>query len=540
VLIELLGGLGIFLLGMSLLVDGLKAVAGQALRRGLTSAVRGPGSGIAAGAIVTALVQSSSATTVATIGFVSAGILSFQQSIGVILGANLGTTSTSWLVAILGFNLSISTLALPFVALGALLHLLGRGRTSSLGLAVAGFGLLFVGLDFLEQGMGSLAADLTPGRLPAAEGWGGRVLLVLGGVVMTVLLQSSSAAIAAILAALHAGAISFEQSIAMVVGANIGTTTTAALAALSASVPARRTALAHVLFNVVTGVVATLLLGPLGRASLLLAGWCGGETAVVGVAAFHTILKSMGILLLLPWLGAFGRLVSRLVPDRPDDLARWLDSSVGAVSAVANEALRRTVVGIVAVAARAIEGAARGDGRTTTIAAELAEAGDALRKASAFAAQVGAGVQSGSEVAEHLANLHMIDHASRLLEAIQGDHRLNLVRDAASLRPQQESLLGLLGVVAAWTDPNAAAATAAGLEARSASLAELRRTYRVTLLEQTAAGKVDPEVALDELDASRLIDRIGYHLVRVAVHAARPTPPLRKTGTLEQDAVAAS
>ncbi|MGP1310281.1 MAG: Na/Pi symporter, partial [Phycisphaerales bacterium] len=160
-LIAVLGGIGLFLLGMILLTDGLKAVAGDALRVLLTKAVSNQWSGAAWGATITALLQSSSATSLVTMGLVSAGLLTFAQAVGVVVGANLGTTATGWIVALVGVKFSVSALALPVIAVGALLRLLGRGRWPSLGLALAGFGLLFLGLDALAEGMSGLSDRLT-------------------------------------------------------------------------------------------------------------------------------------------------------------------------------------------------------------------------------------------------------------------------------------------------------------------------------------------------------------------------------------------
>jgi len=233
----ILGGIGLFLLGMILLTDGLKALAGDSLRRVLARFAGGRLSSLAAGAGVTALVQSSSATTLTTIGFVSAGLLTFEQALGVILGANLGTTSTGWLVSILGLKFSISKVALPLVGIGALTRLLSRERLANLGLALAGFGLIFVGIDTLQLGMEGLSARIDPGSFPDAS-LQGRLLLVLIGVFMTVVLQSSSAAVATTLMALHAGTIDLTQAAALVVGQNVGTTVTAALGSIGATVAA--------------------------------------------------------------------------------------------------------------------------------------------------------------------------------------------------------------------------------------------------------------------------------------------------------------
>lgn len=165
----LLGGIGLFLLGMTLLTDGLKVLAGDALRRVLARFTGGPTRAMLSGAALTALIQSSSATTLATIGFVSAGLLTFQQAVGLVFGANLGTTSTAWLVSLLGLKLSVSAVALPLVGVGALARLLARDRWAAAGTALSGFGLVFVGIDTLQAGMADLAAQIDPEALPGAS-----------------------------------------------------------------------------------------------------------------------------------------------------------------------------------------------------------------------------------------------------------------------------------------------------------------------------------------------------------------------------------
>ena len=201
----LLGGTGLFLLGMILMSDGLKTAAGGSLRRVLERSTGTPVSAFLSGVGLTALVQSSSATTVATIGFVSAGLLSFPSAVGVIIGANVGTTSTGWIVSLLGFKMNVGIFALPLIGVGALARLLGSGRRSSLGMALAGFGLIFVGIDFLRTGMGGLAQRIDLSGLSDGS-LAGRLAMVAAGFAMAFLLQSSSAAVALTLAALHGGA----------------------------------------------------------------------------------------------------------------------------------------------------------------------------------------------------------------------------------------------------------------------------------------------------------------------------------------------
>ncbi|MEQ9617203.1 MAG: Na/Pi symporter, partial [Phycisphaerales bacterium] len=247
-ILETMGGLGLFLLGMMLLTDGLKQLAGQAMKKLLARFVRGPFSGLTTGALFTALIQSSSATTLTTIGFVSAGLITFQQAVGVVFGANIGTTSTGWIVSLLGLKISLGAVSPPLILLGVLLRLFSRDRFAALGGALAGFALIFFGIGVMQTGMEDLAARIDPASIPG-DGLTGRFLLVLIGVVMTVVMQSSSAAVAATLIAVDSGAIGFEQAAALVVGQNIGTTVTAAIASIGASTPAKRTALAHIAFN---------------------------------------------------------------------------------------------------------------------------------------------------------------------------------------------------------------------------------------------------------------------------------------------------
>ena len=213
--VSVLGGVGLFLLGMSVMTGALKALAGPGLRATLSKVAATPFSGAFWGAFVTLIVQSSSATTMTTIGLVSAGLLTFSQGLGLVLGANVGTTGTGWLIALIGVRVSLTAAALPMIFVSALLKLLGRGRVSAGGGALAGFALLLFGLTTLQQGMGGLAEQLHPAALPAVlgpgiSGWSrvfGVLALIVVGLAMTAVMQSSTAAIAVTLSAHFAGAV---------------------------------------------------------------------------------------------------------------------------------------------------------------------------------------------------------------------------------------------------------------------------------------------------------------------------------------------
>jgi phosphate:Na+ symporter len=266
--ISILGGVGLFLLGMTVMTSGLKALAGSGLRTVLSKAAATPLSGAFWGAVVTLLVQSSSATTMTTIGLVSAGLLTFPQGLGLVFGANVGTTGTGWLVALIGVRVSLTAAALPMIFVGALIKLLGRGRVSAAGAALAGFALVLFGLTTLQQGMGGLAERLHPADLPAVLGspgvawWSGLfglLVLVAVGLAMTAVMQSSTAAIAVTLSAYYAGAVGLDQACALVIGQNVGTATSSAMAAIGASSTAKRLALAYVLFKLIAAVIALVL-----------------------------------------------------------------------------------------------------------------------------------------------------------------------------------------------------------------------------------------------------------------------------------------
>ena len=344
-LAPLLGGLGLLLLGMDMMSDGLKLAAGAALRRILAGATRTRGQALASGMLITALVQSSGAVTVAVIGFVNAGLLGLSPALWVLFGANVGTTMTGWIVALVGLKFKIQALALPLVGFGVLLRLTGAGhqRRRALGTALTGFGLLFLGIATLQQAFAGLPSQWS---LPQGEG-ALAVLAQLGvGALMTVLMQSSSAAMVLALTAAEGGLIDIPSAAAVVIGANIGSTATALLASLGATPNARRVAAAHVVFNLLTGLVALLLLPwlidlliharellhlPLGPAALL--------------AMFHTSFNLLGVLLMWPLAGGLARWLGRRFRAREDDEAqpRYLDDNVLAVPALALDALQREV-----------------------------------------------------------------------------------------------------------------------------------------------------------------------------------------------------
>ena len=516
-----LGGIGLFLLGMILMTDGLKAAAGSALRNVLGRFTDTTPRALASGVGLTALVQSSSATTVTTIGFVSAGLMTFPQALGVILGANLGSTSTGWLVGLFGLKLSISTIALPMIGVGALMRLLLRDRWAQAGMALAGFGVIFVGIDVLQSGTAGLAETIDL-SVWATRSWGSWALLVGIGALMTVLMQSSSAAVATTLTALYSGAIEIDQAAALVIGQNLGTTVKAALISIGASIPAKRTALAHILFNVATGVVAFALLPVfVWSVDTWMVAFTQGDEALV-IATFHTVFNLMGILLFVPILTPFAQYVERLIPDDAPSLTRYLDDSVMEVPSMASEAARRAVQSTAAAVLKRAP-ACLDPKRPPPDWAAIQEA---LTDTRAFVGKLDA-LNDADESERHLSTLHALDHLDRLVRALQERPNTPASLYETEVQPLEHTLRPAWRQVRQQMEREEAAQNGAADQRYEAidtirdaaeTLADRRRTQRPQLFQRIATDQLPPDDALTVLAHLRWLDRIAYHTWRITHH----------------------
>lgn len=317
--IELVGALGLFLFGMKILSEGIQRAAGDRLKRTLNSMTGTTVSSLFTGIGVTVLVQSSSATTVMVVSFVNAGLLSVVQAAGVIFGANIGTTVTAWIVSLVGFKFKMSAIALPIVGLGFVM-MMGAKRRSRLrdyGEAAVGFGILFLGLEYLSHVLPKPSPEVLH-FLTELSGMGAVSVLIAAaaGVVLTVLMHSSSASTAVIITLAVEGVIGFEMAAGLVLGANIGTTIDAFLASIGARTAARRAAMIHILFNVLGSVWAIILFKPFIRLVDLVA---GGSTVAQHIALMHTTFNVVNALLFVPFTKRFTALVERLVKARPGE-----------------------------------------------------------------------------------------------------------------------------------------------------------------------------------------------------------------------------
>lgn len=264
-LFTLLGALGMFLYGMNLMSSGLQKASGEKLRSFLSAMTSNPFKGVMTGLGITSIIQSSSATTVMVVSFVNAGLLTLAQAIGVIMGANIGTTVTAWLVSWLGFKADISILAIPLMALGFLFSNSKKNQRQNIGELIVGFCLLFLGLSFMKESVPDL--NETPQVLDFVKSWsshgfGSVLIFLVFGTVLTLILQSSSATMAITLIMLSMGWIPFNMACAMVLGENIGTTITANIAAAVGNTQAKRAAMSHTIFNVFGVIWALILFKP--------------------------------------------------------------------------------------------------------------------------------------------------------------------------------------------------------------------------------------------------------------------------------------
>jgi phosphate:Na+ symporter len=511
------GGIGLFLLGMVLLTDGLRHLAGPALRRLLVRFTKTPFRGAAAGAFSTAIIQSSSATTVTAVGFVGAGLITFPQGLGIVFGANIGTTATGWVIALLGFKLHLGQLALPLMLAGVLLRLFGRRRLQHIGWALVGFSLLFVGIDAMQQGMAQFEGVLTPNDFPP-DTLLGRMQLVVLGIVITVITQSSSAGVATALVALAAGAISFPQAAAMVIGMNVGTTITVALATIGGSTAMRQTGYAHVVFNVLTGALALAMLGPF---STFVQEWIsqgGPGNAQISLAAFHTMFNTLGVILLLPFSQTFAQLIMRLVPERGPLMVQRLDERLLDDPAASIDALAATIEDITGVLVGVLADLLNVKKRVRLDETRLSAVNGALAASRNFVDQIRTDRSDPHTHQRHLECMHALDHLSRLSHRCSQEKRIQLL--GSDSRLLRFSTL-LYGAVKSLVDKDQWQEAGDGLDRLLKLLEEQQHLFREQTIESAAQQRIGTQDTLSRLDSIRWLHRVTLHLWRILHHLRR-------------------
>lgn len=319
--VRFIAGLGIFLFGMQLLEEALKVLSSDSFRRLLRRTTATPVLSVLGGTITTMILQSSSMVGLMMMAFVGAGIIPLYNAVGVVLGANLGTTVTGWIVTTLGFKLQLDTLAIPLMGLGAFWHVLAgqKERWKAWGACVLGLGLILFGLDAMKSAMERVAENAD---VQALQGYP-LILYLVVGALFTALIRSSSAAMMIILSALHAGSLDLVTAAALAVGADLGTTSTLALGAIKGSAVKKQLALAHVLYNLITSTAAFILLKPL--LYLVQQGY-GIVDPLYALVAFHSTFNAIGVTMFVPFVKPFARFLERRFVDKPSDIRLYINN----------------------------------------------------------------------------------------------------------------------------------------------------------------------------------------------------------------------
>ncbi|MCC5988815.1 MAG: Na/Pi cotransporter family protein [Pararhodobacter sp.] len=523
----LLGGIGLFLYGMQALTGELKIMVTDSARGAIRRYAGRPVPGMAVGAGLTALIQSSTATILMTLGFVGAGILTFTQSLGIILGANVGTTFTGWMVMLFGVKIDLGLISFPVLFVAGLVRIMSSGALSRVAGVVSGLALIFIGIDLMKDGMGVFDGMLSPETLPADTLWGRLQLLGLG-VLVTVITQSSSAGVAATIVLLAEGHLTFTQAAPLAIGATVGTTFTGLLASIGGTTGMRRTALANLVFNLTKGIIALLLLDLIARVLT-----AGGQLydPTVALVVFHTGFTLIGALMFLPFIGAFGRLIESLVPERKQAIERELDphflSDPSAALDIALSVLRRHVAELSGLLGTALRPGARSPATTPPAAADLQTISAELDAVGSFVSKINL-PEGDPRRLERLGDLmSLIDHMRRLLQRASQSGRITVAAYEPALRREAIYFGTILQRIAAQEatfapgEPDAATrhhAALRGLHARLARSAERLRRREERLRRRVLATRAAPPRLFAITDSMRWLRRSTAHVERVLFH----------------------
>lgn len=527
-LAAVLGGVGLFLLGMTLLTEGLKALAGPGIRGSLQRVTARPARAFGAGMAMTVASQASSATVLATIGFVTAGMLSLTAALPIIAGATVGTSSTTWFVATLGLSKGASVILMPFLALGALMRAIGHGRWRHVGTAVAGLTVLLLSISFIRANVSGIADAIDLGTREA-QSLGGRAALVGIGALLAVAMQSSASPIALSMVALHGGIVGWDEAAHLAVGATVGTTSTGLLATLGTRAAARQAAIAWIACAVIQAAVALPLFPLLSRWSIgaadRLPHGTGLDRQAIAIAVFHTTFAALGAIPVLLAPGAIARMIVRAFPER-GGLPRIVefDRSALEVPGVAAATARRGLAEAgAAVCELALAALREGDGAGLPDRVENASA--SLESTRTFMGEIQVPEGDRATVDMQRGTIGALDHLARLV----GDVR-NLRRAAQggafrspAVRSYLEEAATAVETLRDWLRGMDAPCPLHELRAVSSSLGARRKAERTDTLNRTATGATAPDRAIADLDALRYADRMAHHAAKAAGYLAART-----------------
>ena len=536
------GGLGLFLFGMLLMSEGLKKIAGQKLKKTLESMTSTPFKAFLVGAGITAVIQASGATTVIAIGLVNAGMLTLRQAIGVIIGSNVGTTVTAWIVSVSGLALDITLYSLPIVGVGFLLHIGGRTRKMKcFGQIMLGFGILFLGIGFMKDAFAPLQGNAKVHE--AFVALGGRPLLaIFVGIVATILLQSSSAFIGIVQLLAIQGAFgenwqtALNVSIPFILGSNIGTTITAQIAALQANRNSKRAAWAHTMFNVIGSVIAYpfAYLGWYSAFVQAISPWeLGPSTIAAEIAIAHSIFNIVNSGVFLPLTGLLETIVVKLVPLKPSEVAmapmvlekHLLDTPVLALEQAERESVRMAETAKKAVLA-AVEGLLEDDKAKLATVRKMEDITDTFQyEITSYLSDLSSRQLSEEVSAELPVLLHTVNDLERI-----GDHAVNIAeiaeRKIDGKLSFSEAAMGEAGqvateihqmfdhVIAALRDKNLEEAKSA--LGNESNLNIMQIEFRRSHVKRMTDGISTAERGLIFIDLVDNVEKIGDHLTNIA------------------------
>ena len=540
-LFQTIGGLGLFLFGMGLMSDGLKRIAGSKLRNILESLTRRPVIAVCIGALATCLVQSSSATTVMTVGFVNAGLLTLKQALCVILGANVGTTMTAWLVS--GFGvLKITSYALPAVGVGFLIQIAAKSQKwRSIGQIILGFGLLFVGIGFMKDAFGPLRDSE---NIQAWLKWLGSypILAVLAGTIITMLLQSSSASIAMVQLLALNGAFGTEWDVALkvaipfILGDNIGTTITAQIAAFRTSRNARRVAWGHTIFNVF-GVAVAMPFMYLGLFTALVEWIVPGNVTqtmiMMHIAVGHTVFNVANTIVFTPIVGLLEQVVLKILPVRPEEAQRKpvvLESHLLNTPTIALLQAKREIIRMARNAQKAVVEASEGllnkDRKRLKGVEQIEESIDEFQyEITTYLVDLSQ-KQLNREVSTELpVLLHTVNDLERI-----GDHAVNITEVADRKIERKISFGTIAAEEARWIieevramfdniikslEQNSVSSATLALE-NEKKINRMQVDFRRSHVQRMTDGDCGPQAGLIFIDLVDNIEKIGDHLTNIA------------------------
>jgi phosphate:Na+ symporter len=338
---KFLAGLGIFLFGMRFMEESLHNIAGAAFKRFLRKQTNTRIKAILSGTLVTAVLQSSSVVTLMVLAFVGAGVITLQNALGIIVGANLGTTFTGWIVTLLGFKFNIESFALPLIAIGgiSIAFLSNSEKIKQLGRFIIGFGFLFLGLDYMKSAIEYLAQNVDLSQFVDYGTW----MFFLVGFVLTAIIQSSSASMVINLSALSTGIIPVEAAIAMAIGSDLGTTITALLGSIGSGPATKRAAFSHFTFNIITAIIGLAMLKPI---VYFITQILSVTDPLYTLVSFHSLFNLLGIIVVFPFLKLFATLLERMFKGNEASAAHYIPNVTTAVPDAAIAALKKELDGL--------------------------------------------------------------------------------------------------------------------------------------------------------------------------------------------------